>query len=60
MANGGMSPNEVRSTVNSVDKSEKTTNTKAIQKGCNLGGKSSSGSMKESGFKRGPNQGKSA
>lgn len=54
MATGGMSPSEVKSTVSGIDKSEKTTNAKAVQSGCQLGGKSGVGDMKESAFKRGP------
>lgn len=58
MASGNMSPSEVRSTVNALDESKKTTTPKAVQKGTSLGGTSNAGGHKESGFHRGPNGGK--
>ena len=53
-ANGGMTPESVKSTVNSLEMSKKAENPKAVMKGTNLGGKSNSGGLKESGFMRGP------
>lgn len=53
MGSGNMSPEEVKSTVNSIDMSNKTENSKAIQSGCQTEGRSSAGGHKESGFKHG-------
>ena len=55
MANSNMSPSDVRSTVNAIDESCPTKNAKAVQKGTMLGGRSSAGGMKESGFMEAPN-----
>jgi len=58
MATGGMSPEEVRSTVSKLDDSKPTSTPKAVQKGCRLGEKSGAGGHVESEF-RAPNGGKS-
>jgi hypothetical protein len=58
MATGGMSPEEVKSTVTKIDESKPTTNAKAVMKGCRLGEKSGAGGHVESTF-HAPNSGKS-
>jgi hypothetical protein len=57
MATGGMSPEEVRSTVSKLDESKPTSPAKAVMKGERLGEKSGAGGHVESEF-RAPKSGK--